>query len=299
MRLRTIQVSMLSLLVLGLYQTAEAQRGRGPGFGRGFGSSSLEDTAVRLASIEAVQKEIKAEEEQVKKLEVLATENREAAQGIFSGFQGLQDLSEEERDKKIAEAREKMAKASAENTKKAKEILNPEQLQRLKEIAFQQATQGSVAGAFRIDEFAKSAKITDEQKEKAEQLNEELRAEAEKTSDNRREQFTWLRQSSGHEGASIETSWSSEELPAGFRAVSTHEEAMYGSDELITHILFSDGLANISVFIAAKSGELTVGPARVGGSNSYSVESGGFEITAIGEVPAMTVEQIATTMRHP
>jgi negative regulator of sigma E activity len=55
----------------------------------------------------------------------------------------------------------------------------------------------------------------------------------------------------------------------------------------------------VSVFIAANSGQLVAGPARVGGSNSFSVEHGDFEITAIGEVPAITVEQIATTMRQP
>jgi sigma-E factor negative regulatory protein RseB len=42
---------------------------------------------------------------------------------------------------------------------------------------------------------------------------------------------------------------------------------------------------------------LAAGAARVGGSNFYGVEHGDFEITAIGEVPAMTVEQIATSMR--
>ncbi len=113
------------------------------------------------------------------------------------------------------------------------------------------------------------------------------------------EQFTWLRQPSGHNTTPVESSWSSDQLPAGFHAVATHEETMAGSDEMVTHIMFSDGLANVSVFIAAKSGELAVGSARVGGSNSYSVELGDYEITAIGEVPAMTVEQIATTMRQP
>ena len=68
---------------------------------------------------------------------------------------------------------------------------------------------------------------------------------------------------------------------------------------MVTHILFSDGLANVSVFIAANSGQIADGPARVGGSNSYSVELGEYEVTAIGEVPAVTVEQIATTMRQP
>ena len=129
-------------------------------------------------------------------------------------------------------------------------------------------------------------------------LNQEIQASALEPSYST-EHFTWLRQSSGHEGSKIETSWSSDSLPAGFRAVSTHEETMDGSDGIVTHILFSDGLANVSVFIAAKSGKIEAGPARYGGSNSYCIENGGFEIIAIGEVPAMTVEQIATSMRRP
>lgn len=112
------------------------------------------------------------------------------------------------------------------------------------------------------------------------------------------ESFTWLRQSSGHASTEIETPWSSDELPAGFRAVATHEETMQGSEEMITHILFTDGLANVSVFVAGRSGKMIEGPARFGGSNSYSIERGDYEITAIGEVPAMTVELIATTMRQ-
>jgi len=129
-------------------------------------------------------------------------------------------------------------------------------------------------------------------------LNQQIQASALEPSYST-EHFTWHRRSSGHVGTRIETTWSSDELPGGFRAVSTHEETMSGSDEVVTHILFSDGLANVSVFIAANSGELVSGPAQVGGSNSFSVELGDYEITAIGEVPAMTVEQIATTMQQP
>jgi sigma-E factor negative regulatory protein RseB len=129
-------------------------------------------------------------------------------------------------------------------------------------------------------------------------LNHEIHASALEPSYST-ENFTWLRQPSGHNGSLIETSWISDQLPSGFLVVATHEETMAGSDELVTHILFSDGLANVSVFIAANSGKLVAGPARVGGSSSFSVENGDFEITAIGEVPAITVEQIATTMRQP
>lgn len=129
-------------------------------------------------------------------------------------------------------------------------------------------------------------------------LNQEIHASALEPSYST-ENFTWLRQTSGHNGSHIETLWNSDRLPAGFRVIATHEETMDDSDELVTHILYSDGLANVSVFIAARSGKLIAGPARVGGSNSFTVEQGEFEITAIGEVPAMTVEQIATTMRQP
>lgn len=110
--------------------------------------------------------------------------------------------------------------------------------------------------------------------------------------------FTWFRQKGGHVTTDVETRWDSDELPSGFHAVSTHEETMPGSDEVVTHILLSDGLANVSVFVANNSGELVTGPARVGGSNSFVVVTDAFEITAIGEVPAITVERIATTMRR-
>jgi sigma-E factor negative regulatory protein RseB len=128
-------------------------------------------------------------------------------------------------------------------------------------------------------------------------LNHEIHASALEPSYST-EHFTWLQQPSGHVGTAVESSWISGELPAGFRVVSSHEETMDGSDEKVTHILFSDGLANVSVFVAANSGNLMAGSARVGGSNSFSVEHGDHEVTAIGEVPAMTVEQIATSMRQ-
>ena len=113
------------------------------------------------------------------------------------------------------------------------------------------------------------------------------------------ENFTWLRQSSGHQGTRVDTAWKCGALPAGFRAIDTHAEKMHGSDDVVTHILYSDGLANVSVFIAPESGGPSAGPARVGGSNSFSIESDGFEITAVGEVPAVTVKQIANSMQRP
>lgn len=114
---------------------------------------------------------------------------------------------------------------------------------------------------------------------------------------NSTEDYRWFDQPSRHVTRSVESNWASEQLPQGFRAVSMHEEKMQGSEAFVTHILYSDGLANVSVFIAPPADTSAAGPSSVGGSNAYSAIVNGHHVTAVGEVPAMTVEQIATTMR--
>lgn len=113
------------------------------------------------------------------------------------------------------------------------------------------------------------------------------------------ENYRWLTQPSRHVSHELETMWASGELPQGFRAVDVHGEKMSGSEAPVTHIVYSDGLANVSVFITPQGAAISEGPSRVGGSNSYSAIVDGHRVTAVGEVPAMTVEQIATTMARP
>lgn len=126
-------------------------------------------------------------------------------------------------------------------------------------------------------------------------LNKEIHASALAPSIST-ENFRWLNQPSQHVKQEIETRWESTDLPPGFRAVATHGETMPGSEEVVTHILYSDGLANISVFVARQDQPKAEGLSRVGGSNSYSASIDGYRITAVGEVPAITVEQIAKAM---
>ena len=126
-------------------------------------------------------------------------------------------------------------------------------------------------------------------------LNKEIHASALAPSIST-ENFRWLNQPSRHVKREVENSWESTDLPSGFRAVATHGETMPGSEEVVTHILYSDGLANISVFVAQQDQASSAGPSRVGGSNSYSASIDGHRITAVGEVPAITVKQIVTTM---
>ena len=96
----------------------------------------------------------------------------------------------------------------------------------------------------------------------------------------------------------IETDWVSDDIPVGFRVVSTKQELLPGSEDAMTHILYSDGLATVSVFVAAAKDEHKAKRSRIGASNSYSTVIDGHRVTAVGEVPKMTVEQIATSMRQ-
>lgn len=91
--------------------------------------------------------------------------------------------------------------------------------------------------------------------------------------------------------------WRNDNLPPGFRMMSTHQEELASRDETVTHILYSDGLASVSVFIVPKTDKKISRRSRVGLSNSFSVETAEHHVTAVGEVPAATVEQIATSMQ--
>jgi len=109
--------------------------------------------------------------------------------------------------------------------------------------------------------------------------------------------FRWFTQPKRKITHMVSSPWKSDELPAGFQVVSSHEENMSGRDATVVHIMYSDGLANVSVFIEPASDKKIAQRSRVGASNSYSVEFDGFQVTAVGEVPAATVKKIASSMR--
>ena len=111
------------------------------------------------------------------------------------------------------------------------------------------------------------------------------------------ENFRWFTQPQRQITQAVDSPWSSDNLPPGFRVVSTHQEELPGREAPVTHILYSDGLANVSVFIESAKDKKIARRSRVGASNSFSIKNDGFQVTAVGEVPAATVEQIATSMQ--
>ena len=95
--------------------------------------------------------------------------------------------------------------------------------------------------------------------------------------------------------------WRASRLPSGFRLSVATQTRMAGSDYPVEHLVYSDGLAAISVFIENPNSETEVakGFSRVGSANAYSLSLGGRQVTAVGEVPMRTVETIATSFSGP
>ncbi len=96
----------------------------------------------------------------------------------------------------------------------------------------------------------------------------------------------------------VASEWVADDVPAGFRVVSTQQNILPDADDPLTHIVYSDGLASVSVFIAPVADEKTSRRSSVGASNSYSTVIDGYRVTAVGQVPQITVEQIAKSMRQ-
>lgn len=87
--------------------------------------------------------------------------------------------------------------------------------------------------------------------------------------------------------------------PVGFKLSTTRIQQPEGANEPTRHLVYSDGLASVSVFIEPRNpkGEPTgEGLARVGSAFVYSLSMNGHQVTAVGEVPAATVEAIATSV---
>ena len=93
--------------------------------------------------------------------------------------------------------------------------------------------------------------------------------------------------------------WSCGDLPDGFMLSASRLEYMDGAPEPRVHLVYSDGLASVSVFVdaVAEGKEVSEGPSAMGASSAYSVVRGDLLVTAVGEVPPRTVRRIARSMQ--
>ncbi|MCC5795544.1 MAG: MucB/RseB C-terminal domain-containing protein [Chromatiales bacterium] len=94
--------------------------------------------------------------------------------------------------------------------------------------------------------------------------------------------------------------WLARELPPGFVLKAARTKIPVGDENggTMEHLVYSDGVATVSVFIeAAVDGELDdEGGYRVGAAHAWRLRKGDHIVTAVGEVPARTVELIARSV---
>jgi sigma-E factor negative regulatory protein RseB len=110
--------------------------------------------------------------------------------------------------------------------------------------------------------------------------------------------FRWIRTGRVARQVGPAPSWRPLRIPPGFRLVGSRVQAMPGSPFPAQHLIFSDGMAAISIFI--EPGPAT-GPAppessSMGSANAFSTSVRGHTVTVVGEVPAVTVREVATSV---
>lgn len=118
------------------------------------------------------------------------------------------------------------------------------------------------------------------------------------------EGFQWLRNEPGvmpSTGAPPAALWSALRLPPGFRMSARGAQVMPGSTDPVAHLVFTDGVASVSVFVETRqkrAAEPTMsGTTQVGSSSAFSTVIDGHQVTAVGEVPPATVRFIARSVK--
>lgn len=82
--------------------------------------------------------------------------------------------------------------------------------------------------------------------------------------------------------------------PDGFKTVFFIRNSMQKLQKPVDHLLISDGLSSVSVYLEPKDAAGVEGLHTLGSVNSFSRVIDNFQLTVLGEVPAQTVEFIAT-----
>jgi sigma-E factor negative regulatory protein RseB len=110
--------------------------------------------------------------------------------------------------------------------------------------------------------------------------------------------FQWVRASRRAESPPANVGWRPRKVPPGFRLVATRVQIVPGVPMPVQHLIFSDGFASVSVFIEPGTAKGPSPPesTRVGSANAFSTQVKGHVVTAIGEVPAATVRDFATSV---
>jgi sigma-E factor negative regulatory protein RseB len=99
-------------------------------------------------------------------------------------------------------------------------------------------------------------------------------------------------------GGPTDTGWTVRNQPAGFKKIMEMKRAKRSGGGSVAHLVFSDGLAAVSVFIEplAPSAKVFEGLSHQGAVNIYTRSVSDQLVTVLGETPPVTVMQIANSV---
>jgi sigma-E factor negative regulatory protein RseB len=106
-----------------------------------------------------------------------------------------------------------------------------------------------------------------------------------------------VKETSAGDVALHETGWTVSRVPPGFTKIMEGFRKLRGRRDPVAHLVFSDGLVAISVFVEPSvSGAAPPGMTQQGGLNVYSVKQNDHLVTVLGEAPGVTVRQIGNSI---
>jgi sigma-E factor negative regulatory protein RseB len=96
------------------------------------------------------------------------------------------------------------------------------------------------------------------------------------------------------------SAWHIAELPKGFAKVLHNRFTKSPGQRPTEHLVFADGLATISVFLERLDGAppLLRGGSQLGSMSAFGTVVEDHQVLVVGEVPAATVQHIATSIQH-
>ena len=114
------------------------------------------------------------------------------------------------------------------------------------------------------------------------------------------ESFTLVRYHSGDSSKAFaaDKSWQLSRTPGGFWRESVLKRKIPGTDQFMHQMVYTDGLASLSIFIERQTGVTLQGGTSMGAVNAFIRILNNHSVTAIGEVPALTVKEVAEAVSY-
>ena len=111
--------------------------------------------------------------------------------------------------------------------------------------------------------------------------------------------YTLVRYHSGDASGNMvaDVEWQLSSIPDGFRRQSALKREIPETGRYIQQLVYTDGLASLSIFIEKLSSSPSLlGGTSMGAVNAYIRVLDDYSVTAIGEVPALTVRRVAESV---